>query len=285
MKAASCLPAWARGYFTEARDRYEEVEMSHRREAFFRLLCTDDEGMRQVWTHLDDAGFQYQEVLETLIYASDDVIEDTPVESVPMIPGTIDNRARRLSQVQNKARKLAIKLRELHNFMPWRLKKRTGHTLLCDIEMLCIYFDITLEPFDIDASRKKHNIDYTSSSKRGYIRHRRAADKVKAEAIKVARALVDSEIPSRPAAEISGLIADLEKWENFDMERGTSSLLRSQKAGWADWLRVAHEGLQWYDGDNSPANALTLSDWASLAQTLFGVEVSEERIRQIIRES
>lgn len=279
---ARCLPKWASAYFHEFADRYDR-EMLHRKDAFYRLLCTDDAGMQSLWKRVDLAGFwQPEEIIGDLIYSTDAAIEnEEPQRSLRPKPV----KEPRLSPQQTKARKLMLLLRELILATPpmCEAEKRKARLYL-DIESLCIAFDVTTPPVDVEATRRRLGIEFTAGSKRGIIQHRKASDTIREKALKAARALLATSCQKFVLERLRTLITDLESWRSFQEEHGDDPEYISQKSGWADWLRVAHKRLQWYDDADSPAAVLTLRDWASLAATLWDVDVTEERIRQILRD-
>lgn len=283
-KPASCLPNWALEYFGEARDQFDDdKEMPHRREAFYRLLCTDDHDMRQMWERADASchnEFDRRTFIGTLIYSTDDT---TPDEKRPCYTSPSKVKEQRLrSPTQTLARKLARQLRDLQNVTPQRCaaNKSRAKRLGSDIELLVIRYHFDLEPLDLNLTLRKVGIEYTETSKRGWIQYRRASDRIRAQAIDSARKLAQIS-DEKYSAWLVELADELDQLPSIKDEHGHQPEMRSNKISWGDWLRVAHAGL-WGVGDSE--DFLRHSDWAAIVHAIFDVIVTEERIGQAFRQ-
>ncbi len=288
---APCLPPWARSYYARWVDRYAALELPHRVGAFQRLLCTDDAGMARVWGHLNAAGTENRDlVIGTLILAMDEAIKPTPVPRYGRLPAPPRVR---LAPRQTRARKLARLLRELSHVTPSRCHAARNNRAEfgLELEALCTAYRIELDPLDLDRVRSRYCIEHKSDSKRGFVEHRRASDTARRKALAAARELLahdGAQMPDYCARLLTRVVAELESWPDFEAEHTTEPEHRSQKSGWADWLRRArHEWRNWSAWNDAPSPDATLdaADWATLARTLFDVEITAERIRQILDES
>lgn len=284
------LPDWARCYFERNRDRFDDPEeMPHRRAAFYRLLCSNDRGMRRMWEHVnghvaedwDDAA----SFLTTLIYSMDDALEDERRPLYSSLPAIPEKRLR--DPAQRQAKKLARLVRELRIVTPPRCEacaadalKYSGST----VERLVIFYHFELAPADVNEIYRRHGIEYTSDSKRGWLQRRRASDAVRSRVIEAACKLAEIGRP-RDAGWLWQIAEDLQRLPDFKTEHAGQPELRSQKCGWHDWLRVAHRDLQGGFGSWA-AESLRVVDWTALVRTLFDdVDVSEVRVGQVLNEN
>lgn len=289
-KPSPDLPPWALRYFERQRDRFDDMEMPHRREAFYRLLCSNDPDMRRMWAYVNRRAPADSEsggaFLATLIYSMDDA-DDALVEQVPRYPRPPDVPEKRLRDpAQRQARKLARLLREFGLVTPPRceafhadVRKDCGST----IERLVIFYHFELAPRDVNEIWRRHGIEYTSSSKRGWIQSRRASDTVRARAIEAALKLAQVGRPN-DAAWLGELAEALQRLPDFEIEHAGQPELYSQKCGWPDWLRVVRDHLQFEDG-NWANEGLRVVDWTALVRALFvDVDVTEVRVGQVLKE-
>lgn len=281
------LPEWALAWFNEMRPRFDDPEeMPRRRDAFYRLLCANDRGMRRMWEHVDRHvvdDLDRDAFLGVLIYSVDDAIEPErrPLYSSP--PAMPEKRLR--DPAQRLARKLARLLRELFIVTPPRCEaltaeavKYTGGT----VERLVIFYHFELEPDDVNEIYRRHGIEYTSDSKRGWLQRRRASDTVRSRVIEAARKLASIGRP-RDAGWLSEIADDLQRLPDFETEHAGQPELRSHKCGWPDWLRVAHQGLRYV---STTDECLRVVDWTALVRALFDdVDVSEVRVGQVLNEN
>lgn len=272
------LPEWASAYFRVCRERFD-LEMPHRRDAFNRLACDRDADMQSVWKHIDETELDKpkEEIIGALIYSTDTVIFDEEIPRYGLIQAVT---AGRLTPKQIKARKLAKLLRDLFCVTPQHCDAfRKRDRLLTDIENLCNAFYFRLDAHDLDACRRKHDIEFIADSKRGFIQHRHASDKIRGKAIKVAQHIIEAtDTPAWCAERLAGLVKDLLSWSSFKQEHGDETEYRSQKASWCDWVRVARERI------DAPPEMLTHDDWATLVRVLFDVEVDRQSVGRIINE-
>ena len=307
---APFLPDWARVFFDGRRttdpNRPQHVliddEMPHRREAFYRLFCTADAGMRDFWVYAAnrlqeacqekrlDVNKEQFVFLERLILATDNAIEPERYWFDPMPPREQQQRLR--DPLQSLARKVACQVRELSTIQPHR--RISGATLMNPwsgplIEALVIYYDFGMPGADYYGRRgifRKNDIEYTSSSKRGWIQHAQAADRLRPKVIANLRRLAEESsraAPVRPRQEFLDSLRDcadrLAALPNLaDLAVGEPEL-ESQKSSWADWLRSI---IAWYSEAGEVGNFLRHRDWATLTYVLFDVQVTEDRIGDVI---
>lgn len=293
------LPAWAKQYFLRNKQRFDDPEkLLHRRNAFYRLFCTNSGGMMRVWQYADKIIVIDMEAkplpenggwfLHDLIYGSDNAIEDEPVRLYPNVLECKEQR--RLSPEQSAARKVAKLLQLLFHVTPEDCFASTNCWFGTEVEWLVIQFQIKIGPFDYNALHRVYNLEYTSDSKRGWLQHRRAHDAIRLKTIDAIRKLARlSSDPSHSLIVTLQCIADeLGTWPDMEDEHGHQIDLVSNKAGWHDWLRYVYNemlyAIEWGDARKN----LNSSHWATLAETLFPDElkesISEERIGQIVRE-
>lgn len=304
-KPSPYLPDWALRYFERHRDRFDDPEeMPHRRDAFYRLLCADagDAGMRRLWEraartmpapavchfvpgkgaaqeHITDVDMEAEALICALIFATDETIHDTHASPVWQSPEK-DTRLR--DPVRVLARKLARLLREWRLVTPPRCIAKASPvmgSLGGMIERLVNAYGIELAPADLGEIYRRHGIEYTADSKRGWRQRRRASDAVRAKAIAAASKL-SAAGRQQDAGPLALLAYDLRLLPDLEAEHADQPELVSQKAGWPDWLRVAHFNLH---GTIAEDDTLRHRDWAALVLTLFGEVVTEERIGQVLR--
>lgn len=281
------LPDWALAWFNEMRPRFDDPEeMPHRRDAFYRLLCVEDRGMRRMWEHVDRHDLDYLDrdaLLGVLIYSMDDALEDErrPLYSSP--PAMPEKRLR--DPAQRQANKLARLVCELRIVTPPRCEAYRADVLQyggSTVERLVIFYRFNLAPADVNEIYRRHGIDYTSDSKRGWLQRRRASDAVRSRVIEAACKLAEIGRPL-DAGWLGQLAENLQRLPDFKTEHAGQPELRSQKCGWADWLRVAHRGLR---GVGTSDECLRVVDWTALVRALFDdVDVSEVRVGQVLKEN
>ncbi len=277
------LPDWALAWFNEMQPRFDDPEeMPHRRDAFNRLFSAQDRGMRRMWEHVDRHvinNWDRDTFIGILIYSIDDAIEPErrPVYSRP----PAEPKARLRDPTQRLARKLALLLRELFIVTPPRCEAASRH--YCGtVEHLMITYDFDLALDDLGEIYRRHGIEYTSDSKRGWLQRRRASDTVRGRVIEAARKLAEIGRP-QDVGWLDHLAENLQRLPDLKTEHGNLPELRSQKCGWPDWLRVAHRGLR---GVGTSGECLRVVDWTALVRALFDdVDVSEVRIGQVLKES
>lgn len=294
------LPAWAKQYFLRNKQRFDDPEkLLHRRNAFYRLFCTNSGGMMHVWQYADKIIVIDMEAkplpenggwfLHALIYGTDNTIEDEPVRLYPKVLECKEQR--RLSPEQSAARKVAKLLQLLFHVTPRRDCSASANCWFgTAVEWLVIEFQINLGPFDYNAMHRVYNLEYTTDSKRGWLQHRRAHDAIRLKTIdaihKLARLSSD---PSHSLiVTLQGIADELGTWPDMEDEHRHQIDLISNKAGWHEWLRYVYNemlyAIEWGDARKN----LKSSHWATLAETLFPDElkesISEERIGQIVRE-
>lgn len=280
------LPDWALAWFNEMRPRFDDPEeMPHRRAAFYRLHCVEDRGMRRMWEYVDRHVLDCLDrdtLLGVLIYSMDDAFEDErrPLYSSP--PAMPEKRLR--DPAQRLANKLARLVRELRILTPPRCEASAADVLQHvggTVESLVIFYRFELSPVDVNEIYRRHGIEYTSDSKRGWLQRRRASDAVRIRAIDAARKLAQIGRP-RDAGWLGKLAEDLQLLPDLKTEHAGQPELRSQKCGWPDWLRVAHRGLR---GVGTADQCLRVVDWTALVRALFDdVDVSEVRVGQVLKE-
>ncbi|MFN3544932.1 MAG: hypothetical protein ACK4UX_08795 [Thiobacillus sp.] len=280
------LPGWALAWFTKMGPRFDDAEeMPHRHDAFYRLFCTNDPGMRRMWTHVDRhvQAENRGALLHSLIYSMDDALEDEHRPLYRSPPAVPEKRLRDAAQRQ--ARKLAMLIQELCTVTPPRCEaarhdviKYGGST----VERLVIAYRIALAPIDINDIYRRHDIAFTSTSKRGWVQRRRASDAARRRVIAAARELAETGRPQD--ARWLGELADaLHQLPDLKTEHAGQPELRSQKCGWPDWVRVAQAAMR--DAGIGDACLRTV-DWAALVRALFDdTDVSEVRVGQVLKET
>jgi len=315
------LPAWAKLYFSRNKQRFDDpIKLPHRRDAFYRLFCTNNDGMRRIWEYadkiivIDRLRFIKKEppkawggltryrhnrkakllredgrwFLSDLIYGTDNAIKDEPIHQYPKVLEYTERC--RLSPEQSAAKKVAKLLQSLSHVTPRDCFASANCWFGAEVEWLVVRFNIKLGPFDYNAMHRIYNLGYTTSSKRGWQQHRRAHDAIRLKTIDAIRKLAQlSSDPSHSLiVTLQGVADELGNWPDMEDEHGHQIDLVSNKAGWHDWLRYVYEqmlyAIEWGDARKNLLN----SHWATLAETLFPDElkesISERRIGQIVRE-
>lgn len=273
---AKCLPDWALPFLDEWRSGSRLIpvtiddEMDHRRAAFYRLYTANDVDVCAMWRHAGVciAPEWRNAFLQTLIIATDAVIPDKPL---PVYGSPKKNPPRLRTREQRHARKLAELLQLLRVVTPPRCKANQSRILNVgsDIEALIIWFDIGQVPYNYDLrwSKTELGIEFTTDSKRGWMQHRRASDLVRAKTIKTARTLATLPGATKRASWLVLLADELATLPSMDIECGGDIELRSQKAGYQDWLRYTYcETLNYAAVAGNPL--LRMSDWATLARVV-----------------
>jgi hypothetical protein len=282
------LPSWALEWFNAQRPRFDDPEeMPHRRAAFYRLLCAEknNRSMRKMWERVDHhviGDWDRDSFLGVLIYSTDDALED---ERRPLYsPPRTAPETRLRNPAQRQARKLARLLRELFIVTPPRCLAYSTPELKFmggTVERLVIAYGFDLALDDLNEIYRRHGIEYTGDSKRGWLQRRRASDAVRIRVIEAARKLAEIG-RARDGGFLQDLADALQRLPDFKTEHTGQPELRSQKCGWADWIRVAHHDLSGVASDN----CLRVVDWTALVRALFDdVDVSEVRVGQVLKES
>jgi len=306
---AKYLPIWARAYFDRWRDRFDNDEMvpvapdgtklwwkchfpdvgldpgetlapTHRHDAFYRLLCTDnDDGMRRMWCRADkvividmnkppSSGEHGYWFMGSIIYGTDAVLPD---EKPRYIPSPRRPPTQRLNPEQRAARKVAHLLQCLFHVTPRDCHARRHCYFGPTVEWLVVRYGFYLGPFDYNQLARVYELTCTSDSKRGWIQRRRAHDRIRHQTIAAIRRLLAMKYdPShRLAAELRQIADDLVTWPDIEAEHGHQTDLLSNKSGWADWLRHVYD--EWLSAlDQGEARGhLRQCDWAALAAVLF----------------
>lgn len=272
MQRSKILPSWASDVLEGWRNRQHpwvsiDDEMDHRREAFYRLYQAAGPDVSAMWVGLeqrlateDRAAFIYSAIL-----ATDEIVanEPLPIYGVSDHPGPALRTPR-----QRLARKLAEKVQLLTACTPLRC---TAHAVVHSqagsiVERLIIGFSIGQVPRDYDQRWRlaRLGIEYTTSSKRGWVQHRRASDMVRTKVIELVRALVAKEGGAADLAWLAAFADELADLPCLDKEHGGDLMLASQKAGYLDWFRpVYRESLHYsVTPGESP---LSIAGWATLA--------------------
>lgn len=294
---AKSLPGWARDYFDRNKEHFDYYteKLPHRREAFYRLFCTENDGMRGMWRRADqiviidptakpipDDGSDF---LSFLIYGMDIAFEDEPVRVYPAVARP--ESAGRLRPDQSAARKVAHLLRLLFHVTPPDCYARNRRWFGPDIEWLVIRYGIQIGSADFNAMNRVYKLSYTTDSKRGWVQHRRAHDQIRRKAIEAIHRLV--KLSADPAHELtqrmSEIADELASWPDTDKEHGHQIDRLSNKAGWPDWLRYAHDRILSEIVLGELRGRLRNRDWAALVMTLFDIPVGEDQIAQVVRET
>lgn len=303
----STVAPWALRYFERHRDRFEDPEeMPHRRDAFYRLLCADanDLDMRRMWEraarfiaeptvchfipgpdafndHVTDADMEAEGFVCGLVYATDETIQDAAAKPARQ---SRSQEARLRDPVRVLARKLARLLREWRLVTPPRCIAKDAPVMQhagSVIEGLVAAYDFDLASPDMSEIYRRNGIEYTADSKRGWVQRRRASDAVRAKVMSATLELLEICRP-QDAGDLARLVYDLRLLPAMKAEHADQPEMRSQKAGWPDWLRRAHFNLY---GVGERDGFLRHRDWAALVQALYGETVSEERVGQVLRSS
>lgn len=207
--------------------------------------------------------------LHAVILATDEIIADEPLP-VYQVPATPKPALR--TRRQRLARRLAEQVQLLAACTPPRctaarvIERRASVT----VEQLIIAFGIGQVPQDYNQRWRlsRLNIEFTTSSKRGWVQHRRASDRVRAKVIDLARALLMENTKACPEDQINAVLVEfsdlLASLPDMDEEHRDDPALRSQKASYLDWFRLAYRESLHYsiEAGQSP---LSLAGWATLA--------------------
>jgi hypothetical protein len=307
-RPSDSLPAWARAYFDRWRAHFDEMEMvptapdgtklwlayhfpgdlepgetltpTHRHDAFYRLFCADNDGLRRMWRRADKViviDMAARPLPEdgrwflggALIYGTDTVIPDEKPLRRPSVP---KSSPQRLNPEQRAARKAAHLLQCLFHVTPPDCYAGSKNRWFgATVEWLVIRYGFELGPFDYNRLDRVYDLTYTTDSKRGWKQHRRAHDRIRHQVIAAIHRLLKMTCdPGNPLiAECRQIADDLATWPDMETEHGHQIELRSQKAGWADWFRYAYDrwldALEWGEARGH----LRECDWATLAATLF----------------
>lgn len=304
------LPSWAKQYFLRNKQHFDEFygldesgepdKLAHRRNAFYRLFCTNNDGMRRIWEYADEIIVIDMKAkplpedgrwfLSDLIYGTDNAIEDEPKPTY-LYPKALEcTEQRRLSPEQSAARKVAKLLQLLFHVTPRDCSASTKCWFGTTVEWLVIKFQIELGRFDYNAMHRIYNLEYTEDSKRGWLQHRRAHDAIRLKTIDAIRKLakLSSDQSDSLIVELQGIANELGAWTDTEYEHGHQTDLLSNKAGWHDWLRYVYNEM--LDAIELGVARKNLKDchWATLAETLFPDEleksITERRIGQIVQQ-
>lgn len=301
---APFVPGWARDFYNDWRqpsrlgqvsiDDETPPDLPHRRAAFYALLCSDRSDMREFWgraeclirKECEQRGFpaecELRWFLGRLILATDEVCADERYVFDRSRPPTLP---RLRDPLQNLARKVACQIRELNLITPRRLI--SGGPLASPnaselVDALANHFQLTLPPIDHYWVFSRHQIEFTMSSKRGWIQHMQATEKLRQRLSINLRQLASKTTPA-PAfmRELWHYAEILENAQTLDDLSFAEPALASQKATWADWLRTLQAKYA-VDGELGIVDALPKSDWATLVSVLFGADVTDRNIRLIL---
>ena len=302
---APFVPVWARDFYNDWRypsrpravsiDDETPPDLPHRRAAFYALLCSDRSDMREFWVRAEclirkeceQRGFpvepELRHFLGRLILARDSAIDPEPYSFSRYIPPKLP----RLRQpLQNLARKVACQIAELALITPRR--RISGEPLPTPwpgelVESMVIFYDFLMPETSYYWIFSKNEIEFTATSKRGWIQHAQAAERLRPKAVTNLRCLA-AKSPDDLDFMRDRLLAYAKALESVptleELERDEPEL-ESQKATWADWLRTLQA---WYavDGELGIVDALPKSDWVTLVSVLFGAEVTDRYIRMIL---
>lgn len=222
--SAKCLPDWARQCMDGWRDgsRRSPVpiadELPHRREAFYRLYSADDPDVKAMWAQASK-GLKADErkyFIPRLILSTDAIVPDERLPVYKTAP--VGESPKYRTREQRAAYKLAVQLQRFAVVTPPRCQAYQARFISVDIEKLIISFNIKPAERDDDERWRSLQIEYTTSSKRGWIQHRRASDKVRREVITTARRLADLPDAKRHQSWLRDLAAELESLPNFETE-------------------------------------------------------------------
>ncbi len=301
---APFLPGWALDFYNDWRQpsRFGQVsiddetppDLPHRRAAFYALLGSDRSDMRAFWAHAESSirseceqrGFSVDRelrwFLSRLILATDEAIEPERYR-FDRSPMPVLSRLR--DPVQALARKAACQIRELAIITPGRLISGAP----CDptppgdlVDALVSHYRLRIPPIDYYWLFRRHQIEFTMSSKRGWVQHAQAAEKLRP---KLAANLRNLAMGTHSAPNFMRKV-----WHYAEMLDAAPSLevlslgepaLASQKTSWMDWLRTLQA---WYtvDGELGIIDALPKADWATLASVLFDENITERNIRLVL---
>ncbi len=306
-KPSPYLPDWALRYFEQHRDRFDDPEeMPHRRDAFYRLFCADanDLDMRRMWeraarfitaptmccfipgphaseNHVTDTDMEARDFLSRLIYATDHAVPGDPIADKQIPASKPEARLREADR--RLARKLARLLREWQIVTPFdsvagmSLDKGNMQHIGDVIDRLVTAYDFELEPPDLSEIHKRHGIEHTANSKRGWRARRRASDVVRHKIIRDALRLSEIGRP-QDSGDLAHLAYKLRDFPDMNNDRTDGADLRVQKTGWPDWLRVASSH-PLFCGDRD--GTLRHDDWLTLVRVLYE-EVDYRRIGQVL---
>lgn len=281
MEASRILPAWALVTMNRWRQPPSpwvsiDDDLEHRRVAFYRLYCADDPNVSAMWAELDEslACDERAAFIHTVILAADAIIKDEPlpVYSLPSPPGP-----RLRTKTQRLARKFAEQVQLLRVCTPPRCeaKETVSSWAGVMVESLVVYFNIgeTYQDHDQRWRVARLGIEYTTSSKRGWVQHRRASDVIRRKVIELGFSLISEiEISGAQlhfAEELKRFVSDLRRLPDFKTEHGADLALDSQKSGYLDWFRHAYRETMHSSkvADQSP---LCYAGWSTLASIVTG---------------
>lgn len=204
--------------------------------------------------------------IHSAILATDEIVENEPL---PIYGASHSPRSTLRTRRQRLARKLAEQIQLLAACTPPRCLARDVVMSQAGsvVEWLVIVFGIGQVPRDYDLRWRlaRLGIEYTTSSKRGWVQHRRASDVVRHKVIELARTLLAEEGRGGKQLHWLAVFADaLAALPSIDQEHAGDLMLVSQKAGYLDWFRpVYRESLHYsVTPGESP---LSIAGWATLA--------------------
>jgi len=272
VQRSKILPGWAADVMEGWRNPPHpwvsiDDDMDHRREAFYRLYQAAGPDVAAMWAGLeqrlateDRADFIYRAIL-----ATDEIVANEPL---PIYGVTDHPRPTLRTSRQRLARKLAEQVQLLTACTPLRciadtvVRNQAGSI----VERLIIGFSIGQVPRDYDQRWRlsRLGIEYTTSSKRGWVQHRRASDLVRTKVVELARKLVAEEGGAADLRWLAAFADELASLPCLEKEHGGDLMLASQKAGYLDWFRpVYRESLHYsVTPGESP---LSIAGWATLA--------------------
>lgn len=279
----SHLPKWALAYYQDSKKQFDDPEeMPHRKKAFYCLLTDSSKDMCQMWKRADgfcSSDWDQASFIGTLIYSTDDTILPEKYSYLPKPDSVKKQRLR--DPKQTLARKLARQLRDLRAVTPSRCAADKSRVKsLLDVDQILYRYDIALEPFNPMLTLRKFGIEHTSTSKRGWIQHRRASDTIRAQVIDTARKLAQMS-DEKNSIWLVKLADELDLLPSMKNEHKHQPEMKSNKTSWGDWLRGAHHGLR---NIGTSDDFLRHSDWAAIVQAIFDKTVTDEQIGQILRQ-
>lgn len=295
MTDSSNLPGWAQSIMDGWRNPPSpwvsiDDDLDHRREAFYRLYLADDLNVRSMWVELDErlASDERGAFIHTIILATDENIknEPLPVYSLPSPPAP-----RLRTRVKRLARKFAEQLQLLRVCTPPRCaaKEIVNRQSSSIVEALVIYFDIgeVYQDYDQRWRLTSLGIEYTTSSKRGWVQHRRASDTIRRKVIEVGHLLINEiKVTGQCfhfADELSWFVSRMEQLPDLRSEHGDELILASQKSGYLDWFRYTYrEALS--ASNVQGISPLSHAGWATLAGIITGdPDINPDDIAHAVR--
>ncbi len=305
---APFLPVWARDFYNDWREPSRSGQVSiddetppdlpHRRTAFYALLGSDRVDMRVFWEHAESIirrecerrGFpvdrELRWFLSRLILATDEKLEPERYR-FDRSPQPMLSRLR--DPLQALARKTACQIRELALITPGRLISGTpcDHTNPGDlVDALVSHYRLTMPAIDYYWLFRRHQIEFNMSSKRGWVQHAQAAEKLRPKLAANLRNLATrTQQPPHFMRKVWRYAEMLDAAPSLEVLSLGEPALASQKTSWMDWLRTLQA---WYvvDGELEIIDALPKTDWATLVSVLFDENVTERNIRLVLsRES